>query len=783
MKEFLLIWKATSFRWHLRNPQRLIVAIVSLFIGSILGNVIIDLNARTAGSFSTAMSATMNSYGTEIRFSKPVNPTSLNQLFEEKELDHFIFFPFIDTFFQLEGRRYPLTITFCQLENCTKRIQLPQNWKPFLDPDTMVPLFNKSFPVEFNESPLSTAQLDISAIPTSNATLDGLFLPKAPSEKELESILRFFTGSQIISKEEQKTDSDSITSAFRQNLFALAMVALLVAGYLVYASLDISFENRSQLFSSLISLGTKNKHIGLAILLESVLLGLFSGTTAWVLGSLLARKGWEFFSLILPDVFGIIPSQYDSFLPGLIIIPIATLTSILAAYLAYKRREFQAGRKRESLMRTIPNYTILILATFVIFISSYLLFYYKDPRYGYISVFGLFFFISKFSPISIAFVSRIYPKSISWKLASRALEGYNLRFMAPVSALAVAISLCISMTVLIASFKYTLNEWLTTNVKAESYFSFHESIQESEKNKFIDQANQNFPLQVVRLKIGSTFVNINDSKEKADLMIQSFSELNNTNIPAITEGKLKSMLASETAIMRWNLQLGDKVYFPELNETIEIDGIFKNYTSRRGTFLINLDDFEKNTFIENLNIVGIAIYLRNLDEKNKLDGFLLDNMNLGINQPSAELREAAISLFEKTFSITYILQIITFLLASSAIAFSLISLITARKRQFAILASYTAKPKTPLIMILVLEAFGILTASLLIAIPGSAYLTWILIEGINRFSFGWTLSWSIPYFSIMLILLGSFASGIITTIYLGSRLPIRNIWQYLKSRE
>lgn len=774
------ILKAISFRWHIKNPQRLIIACMALFIGCLLGNIIIDLNARTSSSFSSAMSASTKGNGTTIRFLSPIKAKALDELFNYKELDEFHFFPFLESNFQFNDKRFPLLISFCNYSDCSKSLIIPESWNTYFTGLDSITLYNTKLSIHTGNKTLATAQLDISSIPIDNLEIDGLFSLDPISQIQSNILKNLFPEVKIISKDEERSDSDSITSAFRQNLFALALVALLVAGYLVYASLDISFENRSQLFSSMMSLGFSRKDIGIAILIESVVIGLSMGILAWLFGSILAEYGWGFFSLFLPGVFGIIPTQYNSFLPGTIIIPLGILVSISSAFLAYRRREFQIGRKRESLLKAEPRLITTLILFLAIVIFTFLLFYFKNTIYGYISVSLLFILLGNLSYFSLKFVAYLYPRGIQWKLAARALNGYNQRFIAPVSALSVAISLCIAMTVLISSFRHTLTKWLESNVRADIYLSFHDSINSEDKLLYNNLANSEFPGKSLSLYLGSGTVENSKLSADADFMGQSFSRIRSINPPDIISGSMDGILASETASMRWNLKLGDRITFPEYNINKHIGGIFRNYTGRKGTFLINIDDKTISPLIQNMNLAGFAIYSK---EKTALDEFMIQYSNIGTFQKSLEIRSAALELFDKTFAITYILQFITFILASAAIAFFLISLLSARRRQFAILASLLSKSRHQLTRIISYEALGVLLAAILLSIPSALYLTWILIDGINRYSFGWTLSWEIPYTVLALILFGSLVSGIITALIIGMRLPVKRIWQLIKSRE
>lgn len=786
IQSFWKVFLATSIRWHIKTPIRFTIAFMALFIGSLLGNIILDLNARTSASFSSAMSASMESYGTEIRFPKPISIEQFNSLWKDEELLFFSFVPFHETSFVVEGKRFPLSITFCEKNECLDSILAPTSWKNLIPEDAKISLYGKNFSILFHDSPISLAQLDISSLP--NLGITSLYSQQNLSPKELESLLKKFPGSKIFSSQERKSDSESITNAFRMNLFALAMIALLVSGYLVFASLDISLESRNQLFYKLLSLGTNPTMLGLAIGFEGFLLGFISGILAWLVGNFLSNYGWYYLASILPDVFGMIPANYDSFLSSWVIIPISITVACLSSYLAYSNKNIQESFKSRIQEKITPLkisiQSIIIPMGFLIGFT-YLLFHEKKPIYGHVAVLILFYLQTKLSFISIQMIPKFFSSSIEWKLASRFISSYSTRFIAPISALSVAIALCISMTVLISSFRYTLIQWLNTNIRADSYFSIHEYIDKAKIQSFLQSVERYFPNQIIALYTDEWEVSSLTHTGIADIMAQDFNRLSLLNPPDIIQGKLTGVLASETAMLKWNLNIGDRITFPNLQFSGVIGGFYRNYTSRRGAFLINTQDKELSQFIDQMNIAGIAIHLKNKssEELAELENFLLTYQDIGLHKSSIQLRESALQLFEKTFGITYVLQIITFLLASFSIAFALSSLILSRKRIFAIIASFLNKDKKPLQRILMKEAFMVILAATLIAIPSAFYLSWILVEGINRFSFGWSLSWKIPWDYLLMIYGGSIFSGIFTSYYLGLRLPILQIWNELKAKE
>jgi putative ABC transport system permease protein len=116
---------------------------------------------------------------------------------------------------------------------------------------------------------------------------------------------------------------------------------------------------------------------------------------------------------------------------------------------------------------------------------------------------------------------------------------------------------------------------------------------------------------------------------------------------------------------------------------------------------------------------------------------LTDFPTIHVN-PSGELREEALVIFDRTFAITAAMQLITTLVAFIGVLSSLLALQLEKAREMGILRALGLSVAE--MRCLTFWETGLLGASAgVLALPTGYILAWILVFVINQRSFGWTL--------------------------------------------
>ena len=129
-----------------------------------------------------------------------------------------------------------------------------------------------------------------------------------------------------------------------------------------------------------------------------------------------------------------------------------------------------------------------------------------------------------------------------------------------------------------------------------------------------------------------------------------------------------------------------------------------------------------------------------------------------------ELRNLSMKIFDRTFSITEVLRILTIIIAVIGIFGALMAIQLERNREFAILRANGLTPRD--LNKLILTESGLMGISAgIIAIPLGVVLAAVLIFVINRRSFGWSMEFLLePGYLVSAVILGLFA-GLLAGLY------------------
>ena len=135
-----------------------------------------------------------------------------------------------------------------------------------------------------------------------------------------------------------------------------------------------------------------------------------------------------------------------------------------------------------------------------------------------------------------------------------------------------------------------------------------------------------------------------------------------------------------------------------------------------------------------------------------------------IIRSNTELKHQVLEVFDKTFAITYSLEIIAMLVAVLGLFNTLVSLILERKREIGILrfiGAFTGQIKR---MVLIEAGILGLIGSAMGFVAG-VVVSYILIFVINKQSFGWTIQVHFPILFILLMVILFWGVSLLSGLY------------------
>ena len=172
-------------------------------------------------------------------------------------------------------------------------------------------------------------------------------------------------------------------------------------------------------------------------------------------------------------------------------------------------------------------------------------------------------------------------------------------------------------------------------------------------------------------------------------------------------------------------------------------GIYYDYSSDKGFVSIEYSVFKK--YWKSNGLSGIAVYLKNDKDaetvRNKISSFAGSDVEL-IIRSNKFLRESSIQIFDRTFIVAKVLQLLSVVVAFIGILSSLMSLQLERNKEMGVLRAVGFLP-SQLFKISTLQSILMGLISGLLSLPLGALLAYILVFIINKRSFGWTMQLSL----------------------------------------
>ena len=568
---------------------------------------------------------------------------------------------------------------------------------------------------------------------------------------------------------EQPTDSavEEMTAAFRLNLTALSMLALLVGMFLIYNTVVFSVVQQRSVLGSLRALGVTRSQIFSIILIEAGFLGVIGTALGLGLGYLLGRGAVQMVTTSINDLFFVVTVRRIEFPPLTLLkgaaigIVAALIAAALPAYEATNVRPASALRRSniEERVRTTLNWVsgigvgVLLLGTALLIPEWHLII-------TFIGIFAIIIGISLLTPIltlglmhTLSGLSSVVGKSFSplIRLAIRDITRSLSRTSVAIAALMVAVSVIVGVGLMIGSFRLTVERWLTDLLQADIFVSAPSLI--SDQTTFplehgVVEQLETFPgiaqiatSRLVEVSAGDLGV-IQLAAVSMDIAGEKRYYKAAVGDPTKTWEALKAggLIINEPMSNRFKLGVGDEVtLLTDWGERrFPIVAVAYDFDVKSGALI---DDAVYRTYWNDVNLSSAALFVEtgvDVDTKiNELREAFAGEAELVIRS-SRGLREHSLAIFDRSFSITVALQMLATLVAFIGILSALMSLQLERRREIGTLRA-VGMTRRQLWRLTLVETGLMGTTAGILAMPTGFLLAVILIYIINLRSFGWTL--------------------------------------------
>jgi putative ABC transport system permease protein len=358
------------------------------------------------------------------------------------------------------------------------------------------------------------------------------------------------------------------------------------------------------------------------------------------------------------------------------------------------------------------------------------------------------------------------------------------------AALAIAVSMLIGITLLIGSFRETLRTWLDTSIRADLYVtteSWARGRQEAYLTPEVLAGLTGHPAVMASESLRQTRVYTGERRIRfgglsLDLQVRKGLFPLLAGEPDEVFRRLQdedAAVVSEPLARKEGLEIGDtlRVRGPAGELRFPIAGITYDYSSEGGAALVHLNTFEKAFGPGPIN--NVSLYLADTADA-ELVGDELRAGHPGVPlliRSNQRLRTEIMQIFDQTFAITRILQVMALLIAVSGVSLTLIILARQRVAELALYRALGAW-RRQIFRIFLGEGLGLGVLGLVLGCLGGVGLAVILIFIINRDYFGWSIRPSWPWLEIGQEMVTILVAAVVASLYpalRASRVPAQEL--------
>jgi putative ABC transport system permease protein len=558
-----------------------------------------------------------------------------------------------------------------------------------------------------------------------------------------------------------------MTEAFELNLQALSLLALVVGVFLIYNTVTFSVVQRRPIIGIMRSLGTTRRQVFTLILGEALVLGLLGTLFGLGLGIIFGRGAVNLVSRTISDLYFTVNVQRISVEPFTLAkgALIGILTSLGAAVIPAisATRTAPAGTMRRSdeedaIRRLLPFITVTAVILNLVGLGL-LQIESGSLILSFLALFAIVVGGAFFTPLALVGAMRISTPitdalfGVIGRMAPRAVTRSLSRTSVAVAALTVAVSVIVGVSVMIASFRSTVADWLETTLGSDIYISpplLTSNLATVDVDPNVVQLVENVE-GVTEVATGRDVsvtapdypdmppVNLNAiDRDIATDRRFAWNTVGDDYFAAMQEGKVivSEPFAYRRGISRENNTI--TLLTDQGPETFEVVGVFYDYSTDQGRILMAdsvYRQFYDDPFISTLGAYVEPGYDLNevaADIRDAVEGYDL------LVQVNAELRQGVFEVFDNTFAITVALRLLATVVAFIGILSALLSLQLENTRQYGVMRANGMTPLQLLQFTLVQTGLMGIVAGIL-AMPIGLALALVLLYVINVRSFGWTM--------------------------------------------
>ncbi|MGD8491516.1 MAG: ABC transporter permease [Anaerolineae bacterium] len=618
-----------------------------------------------------------------------------------------------------------------------------------------------------------------------------LILPATGQAVADNIVARLPAGAQIVPVQARSGTIEEMTAAFRLNLLALSLLALVVGVFLIYNTMTFSVVQRRPLFGTLRCLGVTRREVFALVASEALLVGGLGAALGLGLGILMGRGAVQAVTQTISDLYFVVTVQEieiatSSLVKGALLGVVATLLAAappaweaasVPARVALSRSGLE-GKARRAVTSVAVGSLVLAASGMVLLAVPT-----RSLTISFAGTFSVVIAFAALTPLVTLVLMRVATRPLGrlWgalgRMAPRNVVTSISRTAVAVAALMVAVSVIIGVSIMISSFRFTVVTWLDQVLQGDVYVSAPSGTSTQATTPLdpdVLPLVESWPgvervdlLRTVAVESadGPVLVHAVYNPDYGERPFLSDDLAPDARWAAMEDG---AVVVSEPYANRTGLSREDStvtLYTQDGPRDFAVAGVYYDYVASQGAISMSLDTYRRFWGDDALTALAIRLAPGVAAEPvaRELGDALAPTQRLFV-RPNQALRQEALVIFDRTFAITGALQLLATVVAFIGVLSALLSLQLEKQRELGILRAVglTARQLWGLVM---LETGLMGAVAGLLAMPTGFALSLILIYIINRRSFGWTLQMEVDPVPFLQALAVAVIAALLAGIY------------------
>ena len=558
--------------------------------------------------------------------------------------------------------------------------------------------------------------------------------------------------------------SESLSRSYRVNLNVLALVALFTGGLLVFSTQALVIVRRRAQLALLRVLGVTRRQLATLLVVEGAIVGTVGSALGLALGFVLAQAavriigadfGAGYFRGVAPILSPAPLALMLFFGLGVLTAMLASLVPALEAARSPPAPALKAGDDERAFARLRASWPGLVTIGAGA-VTALLPPVAGLPLFGYIAIalllIGTLMLMPRIAVVLLAVLP--LPRGAPPRLALLQMRGAPGQVAVSLAAIVASVSLMVSMAIMVASFRISLDTWLERVLPADVYVRAG-AAGDSAYMTADDQAHIAALPGVRRAEfLREQLLLLDAGRPRVYLLARTIDAANLSRQLQLVSGSVTVAAgapppawANEAMVDLYGFMPGKVIELPIAGKpaAFTVAGVWRDYARPHGAVVIERERYIALT--GDRSATNGALWLApgtNLEELGRV--IVRDvpgGARLEIAAPG-EIREFSLKAFDRTFAVTYALELAAVVIGLFGLSSSFGALVLSRRREFGMLR-HIGMTRRQIGSMLAAEGVTITGIGLFAGFALGWLISLVLIHVVNRQSFHWSMELAVPW--------------------------------------